>query len=175
MNYSFYVTDHLGCRVPVNIRPAEKCDYHATVTDHWQTKWTSSFIQNHDYEKFAMEVTETKELIGLLACKILVKDQCLRLVYMEAAPQSNPTLVKKKDKKYNGVGKVFIAYGVSYAVSLGMDGTLSFKAKTSELANWYQNQYGARRLLYDDFEMIMFPEAGYPILKDYIEEVPRDD
>ena len=175
MNPSYYVTDHLGNRVPVHIRPARENDYQQTVSDHWQTKWTSKYIQNREHERFAMEAATTGELLGLLACKPLPKDNCLRLVYMEAQPQSNPTLVKSKPKKYNGVGKGFIAFGVYYAITLGMDGTLSFKAKTSELLDSYKKRYGARQLFYDDFEMILFPEAGLPILNDYLEEESEDD
>ena len=114
MNLSFFITDRFGNRVPVHIRPARQEDFHQTKTDHWQTKWTSNYIQNPEHERFAMKVAATGELVGLLACKPLPKDNCLRLIYMEAAPHSNPTLVKRENKKYNGVGRAFLAQGIAY-------------------------------------------------------------
>lgn len=175
MNLSFYVTDRFGNRVPVQIRQAQTRDYLRTKKDSWQTDWTSKYIQQRQFRKFAMETLKSGTLLGLLACEPLAEDNCLRLVYMETEPCSNPTLVKRENRKYNGVGRAFMAKSVAYAQSLGMDGTLSFKAKTTELFDHYRSVYGAIPLPYGDYELILFPENGIMILNDYMEVINNDD
>ncbi len=168
MSYSFYVTDHVGNRVPVHIHSATEADFQRTVDDSWQTSWTTQFIQQRQLEKYAMVAIETKELIGLCACRLLPKDNCLRMVYMESEPGSNPTLVKTNPRKYYDIGKAIIAYAVERAIRAGMDGTLSFKAKTTQLYKHYIEDFGARPLPYGDYELILFPEAGFSVLQNYL-------
>lgn len=176
MPYSFYVTDSFGNRVPVNIRPACQKDFEQTVADHWQTNWTSEFIRNREYKKYAMEITLTGELAGLLVYKTLVQDRCLRLFYMEAAPKSNPTLVKPGRRKYYNIGKAFLAFSVAHAMAAGLDGTLSFKAKTTELFYHYRKDFGAIPLGYAPFELLLLAEDGRTLLEEYyMEEVSEDE
>ena len=118
-----------------------------------------------------MTITETEELIGLCACKLLPKDNCLRMVYMESEPASNPTLVKTKARKYYGIGKAFLAWAVCNSLERGFDGTLCFKAKTTQLFLHYRARYGALPLLYSEYEMILLPENGLQLLTDYTNEV----
>ena len=171
MSYSFYVTDYFGNRVPVHIRPAREADFDQTESDNWQTSWKTPYIQRGQLEKYAMIVEGSEELIGLCALKLVPEGSCVRMVYMESHPQSNPTLVKTNARKYYGIGKAFLAWAVADAINRRFDGTLCFKAKTTELFYHYRNRYGALPLPYSEYEMVLFVEAGLQLLDDYTNEV----
>ena len=170
MPYSFYVTDHFGNRVPVNIRPASREDYQQTKTDQWQTNWNSPYIRQRKLKKFAMLTCEEKELVGLLAIEPLPENYCLHMAYMEASPTSNPTLAKHSERKYYGIGKAMFAFAIEQSILSGFDGTLVFKAKTTELYYHYIGEYHAMPLGHTGYELILFPDAGLPILESYEEE-----
>ena len=51
----------------------------------------------------------------------------------------------------------------------GFDGVLYFRAKTSELKEYYQKEFGAiAPARYDPFRMIILEEAAAEILADFI-------
>lgn len=57
----------------------------------------------------------------------------------------------------------------------GFDGILIFKAKTSELLDYYMNNFGARQVAsYDPFRLVIWEDAAATILSDFITEV-RDN
>ena len=127
MSYSFYVTDHLGNRVPVHIRPATEEDFRRTVDDNWQTSWTTDYIRNPSLEKYAFETTETKELVALGAYFDDQPGICVFIAYAEAQRDSNPTIiVKKEERRYYDIGRVVIAFGVFLSLNNGYDGTVYF-------------------------------------------------
>lgn len=167
MYYSFYVTDQDYDINDVKIVPATQEDYEITATEHWQTDWTSEFIQQNHLEKYAMRKYYSNELIGLMACYPQCNNNCIRLVYMEAAPNSNPTLVKSEQRKYYGIGKCFLAFATMRCIELGLDCTLSFKAKTTELFWHYIRDFGAIPLRRSGYDLILFPECCLPILETY--------
>lgn len=52
----------------------------------------------------------------------------VHIVYMEAYPASNPTIVDK-DRKYSGIGRLLIAYGIKISIDNGLRVMLSLKQK----------------------------------------------
>lgn len=170
MSYAFYVTDQDQNKIPVSLSPASRSDCIETRANHWQTDWTSEYIQQDHFDKYAMVVENTGELIGLLACEPIPEQYCLFLAYMEAAPDCNPTLVKKDERKYYDIGRAFIAFSVQLAFASDCDGTLSFRAKTTALLEHYTRVYGAKRLNHYSYDLILFPEDGIRTLKHFTKE-----
>ncbi len=66
MEISYHVMDAAsGAQVPAEIRPATQEDFQRTVREQWQTSWLSGFVQDKALEKYALEITPSKELVGL--------------------------------------------------------------------------------------------------------------
>ena len=62
----YYVLSADGCaKYIANIRPAFHQDFVRTERENWQTSWLSDFIQDPALEKYALEVADTDELVGL--------------------------------------------------------------------------------------------------------------
>lgn len=106
----------------------------------WQTDWKSSYITDSDCEKYAVR-TMDGELIALGMYEILEKALVVRIVYMESQPQSNPTIVGKR-RKYSGIGKLMVAYGIKLSIDNGFGGDVILEAKTDALAVHYQKDFG---------------------------------
>jgi hypothetical protein len=70
--------------------------------------------------------------------------------YIESHPESNPTLTIQK--KYLGIGRMMIAFGIQLSIDSGKNGVVTFEAKTDELAKHYIRDFGARPVasLYPD-------------------------
>ena len=51
-----------------------------------------------------------------------------------------------KERKYRGIGKLLIAYGIKLSIDNGFNGDVVLEAKTTELARHYANDYGAVQL-----------------------------
>lgn len=166
MAYRFYVYDSNGQPIPVRIRKANLSDYRATKSN-WQTEWTTAYIQDPRFDKYAMVNEDNGELIGLCAYMPNPKMRCANMMYMEAAPNSNPTLVKEGAKKYHEIGKAFFAFGVLYSLEHGGDGSLFFKAKTTELLYYYEKAFGARVLRHNSYDMFLFDKAALTLLRDF--------
>ena len=66
-------------------------------------------------------------------------------MYLESPPDSNPTITRT-DRKYRGIGRLLIAYGIKLSVDHGFGGDVVLEAKTTELANHYVNDFGAVKL-----------------------------
>ena len=172
MSYSFYVTDRFGNRIPVHIRSATKADLVRTIDENWQTDWTSDYIQQNEGKIISMEIRASKEVIGLCLCEPFPAGYAEHMVYMESSPSSNPTLVKPSARKYYDIGKVFMAYGVLVSLEDHFDGTLFFKAKTTQLYQHYIRDFGAIPLSHNSYDLLLLPENGLELLKAY-EEVLR--
>ena len=61
--------------------------------------------------------------------------------YIESHPESNPTLAEKR--KYLGIGRMMIAFGIQLSIDSGKNGVVTFEAKTDELAKHYICDFGA--------------------------------
>lgn len=124
--------------VPVDIVEAEQKDLNTAKKEAgWQTDWTSDYLQNPEIHKYAMK-SKTGELIALGAYQVVGDKTYAYVVYLESAPQSNPTITARK--KYSGIGKALFAFGIKFSIDHGCRGVLVFEAKTDELAEHYKEE-----------------------------------
>lgn len=106
----------------------------------WQTSWTSEYLANRRFEKYAAKVGD--ELIALGAYEILENALIVHIVYMEAQPESNPTM-DQGAPKYTGIGRMMIVYGIKLSIDNGLTGDVVLEAKTTSLAQHYEQDFGA--------------------------------
>ena len=117
MQFRPFVYDAMNRQVPVAIEPMTPQD--VALTDReplWQTSWASEYLANEGYEKYAARVGD--ELIALAAYEVLPTALVVHIVYMEAQPESNPTL-DGGTPKYRGIGRLLIAYGIKQSIDSG--------------------------------------------------------
>ena len=132
-------------KIDVKITRMKKTDAIQTEKEPvWQTDWTSDYIQRSSFEKYALK-TANGELVALAAYEILQRDVMVHITYIESQPESNPTIAGKT-RKYKGVGRVLIAYGIKLSIDHECGGTVTFEAKVPELAEHYIRDYGATSL-----------------------------
>lgn len=128
-------------KVLVQILPASSEDLAATKgIPSWQTDWESEYLSQPSVDKFALKL-ENGELLALGAYQISGRKA---YVYIESAPQSNPTLTTSARREYYGIGEVMIAFGIKYSIDAGCRGDVVFDAKTDELARHYAKDFGAK-------------------------------
>lgn len=105
---------------------------------------TASNVQLESVEKLLTEdansgyqlFTKVGEKYGIVCISAAGKDN------IESQPESNPTIVGHS-KKYQGIGRVLIAYGIKLSIDHECGGTVTFEAKVPELAEHYVRDYGA--------------------------------
>ncbi len=166
----YFVTEAAtGNELPATIRPATQGDFEKTVSENWQTSWLTDHIQQGELEKYALEITASKELVGLGAYRNMPDGLLVYIDYIESAPQSNPTIVRSK--RYLGIGAALLAYGIQLSIDYGYGGAIYLKAKTSEIWNHYINDFGAipfsRR---DPFLLLIDGEAARKLFTQYLKE-----
>ena len=104
-------------KIGVQITRMKKTDAAQTEKEpHWQTSWMSEYIQSNSFEKYALK-TADGELVALAAYEILENDVMVHITYIESQPQSNPTIVGQA-RKYHGIGRVLIAYGIKCLLTM---------------------------------------------------------
>lgn len=106
----------------------------------WQTSWTSEYLTNSRYLRYA--VKRENELIALGAYEVWEDALIVHIVYLEAQPESNPTM-DHGNPKYTGIGRLLIAQGIKLSVDYGFGGDVLLEAKTTALANHYMKDFGA--------------------------------
>ena len=84
--------------------------------------------------------TSDGELVALAAYEILENDVMVHITYIESQPESNPTIVGHS-KKYQGMDRVLIAYGIKLSIDHECGGAVTFEAKVPELAEHYIRDY----------------------------------
>lgn len=128
----------------VQILPASPEDLAATKgIPSWQTDWESEYLSKPSVDKFALKL-ENGELLALVPIKFLGRKAYVYILYVESAPQSNPTLTTSARREYYGIGEVMIAFGIKYSIDAGCRGDVVFDAKTDELARHYAKDFGAK-------------------------------
>lgn len=144
MRFQPFVYDRLKQQIPVTITPMTQSDADLT-NEHplWQTSWTSEYLADERFEKYAAKVGD--ELIALGAYEILESALVVHIVYMEAHPESNPTL-DDGAPMYTGIGRLLIAYGIKLSIDHGLTGDVVLEAKTTKLAKHYEDDFGAVKL-----------------------------
>lgn len=141
MRFVPYVFDSNKQKINVTICAMTAAD--ADITDKtpkWQTSWNSEYLKNPKYKKYAVKIQE--ELIALGAYEVQKNALVVHIVYMEAQPESNPTMDRNKPR-YTGIGKLLIAYGIKLSVDCGFAGDVVLEAKTDALAEHYVRDFGA--------------------------------
>lgn len=81
----------------------------------------------------------------MAAYEVLQNLLVVHIVYMEAHPESNPTL-DDGQPEYTGIGRLLIAYGIKLSIDNGFAGDVVLEAKTTGLAKHYEKDFGAVRL-----------------------------
>ena len=163
-----FVLDIGGNEVPTYVSPATADDLQATTK--WQTKWTSKAAQDMP-NKVALRRTDTNELLGLMAYAVDDAILAVEIIYVESADHSNANLLHEigGEKKYIGIARALFAYAVSISMENGYDGVLAFKAKTSELVEYYIHEFGASHVgSYDPFRLVIWEDAARELI-DYFE------
>ena len=131
MILQYYVTESTtGNRTNIEIEAATKEDLEITKNG-WQTVWDT-------------------EIIALGAYRVREGSVAVYIAYIESQPESNPTLTKHK--KYQGIGKAMIAFGIQLSIDANCNGVIVFEAKTNDLEQHYIRDFGARPVasLYPD-------------------------
>ena len=169
MFLQYYVTDSTTRnRVNIEINAATKADLDAT-RNGWQTVWNTDFILDPQKEKYAAK-TEDGEIIALGAYCVRKGSVAVYIAYIESQPESNPTLVEHK--KYSGIGKAMIAFGIQLSIDASCNGVVVFEAKTDDLEQHYVRDFGARPVasLYPDGPktFMIADEAAKNIFSSYL-------
>ena len=141
MRFQPFVYDQANRQIPVTIEPMTLAD--AALADKeplWQTSWTSAFLADSSFEKYAAKVGN--EMIALAAYEILDNALVVHIVYMEAQPESNPVL-DNTAPKYMGIGRLLIVFGIKLSIDNGFTGDVVLEAKTTDLAKHYEDDFGA--------------------------------
>ena len=97
----------------------------------------------------------------------------VEIIYIESAAHSNANLLRTSagQKKYVGIAKALFAYAIIISKEAGFDGVLVFKAKTTELVDYYIHEFGACHAgSYDPFRLIIWEDAAETILSEYRKE-----
>ena len=139
-----FVVDSDNTPVTVDIHRMQMSE--AEQTNHvppWQTSWTSDYLMDDRFEKYA--VVRGEELIALGAYEVQKASLIVHIVYLESQPASNPTIAGDR-RKYKGIGRLLIAFGIKLSVDHGFGGDVVLEAKTPELVDHYVKDFGAVRL-----------------------------
>ena len=152
-----------------DIRRATQEDFQKTESNHWQTNWLSEYIQNPDLEKYALEIRNTQELVGLGAYRNVPEGVLVYVEYIESAPESNPTMISSR--RYVGIGAALLAFGIQLSIDYGYGGAIYLKAKTTEIREHYIQDFGAIPFSHiDPFLLLIDGEAAKTLFIRYLKE-----
>ena len=157
-------------RIPADVEMATEQDFAAT--QNWQTSWNSTYAQPLP-NKVAVHRKDNNELLGLMSYELDDRGLAVEILYMESARHSNANLVHAEGghKKYLGIAKAMFAYAVQISLDAGFDGVLVFKAKTSDLLDYYMKEYGARQVgSYDPFRLVIWEDAAERLIAEFRKE-----
>lgn len=157
-------------RIPADVEMATEQDFAAT--QNWQTSWNSTYAQTLP-NKVALHRKDNDELLGLMSYELDDRGLAVEILYMESARHSNANLVHAEGghKNYLGIAKAMFAYAVQISLDAGFDGVLVFKAKTSDLLDYYMKEYGARQVgSYDPFRLVIWEDAAERLIAEFRKE-----
>ncbi len=167
----FVLDSNSGEKIPAIVREATGQDL--TQTQDWQTSWTTPYVLDLP-NKVALHRADNDELLGLMSYELDEKGLAVEIIYVESARHSNANLLNAEGghKKYIGIAKALFAYAVQVSLDHNFDGVLYFRAKTSELAEYYRTRFGAiAPVRYDPFRMLILEDAAAKLISDFIVEV----
>lgn len=170
MRPAYYVVDSKNnLPIPAVIRPAVQKDFLKTEYEHWQTSWLSKFIQKDTLEKYALELSDTQELVGLGAYRDVPDGILVAVEYIESAPSSNPT--QTSFRRFKGIGAALLAFGIQLSIDYGYGGAIYLKAKTSELREHYIRDFEAIPFSHTDpFMLLIDGDAAKSLFSRFLEE-----
>ena len=90
---------------------------------------------------------------------------------MESTRHSNANLLRTEGghKRYVGIARALFAYAAQVSFDHGFDDVLYFRAKTTELVEYYSKEFGAiAPMRYDPFRMLILEEAAERRVSDYM-------
>lgn len=163
----FVLDAALEKKVPVIVRAASEQDL--AETHDWQTNWDTPYAFQLP-NKVALCRTDNGELLGFMSYEIDQDMLAVEIIYMESARHSNANLLHADGgrKRYLGIAKAMFAYAVQVSLDAGFDGVLVFKAKTSDLLEYYRKEFGARQVAaYDPFRMVIWEDAAERIITEF--------
>lgn len=164
-----FVVDINGAKVPVNMIGLTEEDI--KETESWLTYWGSDYIRSSNHENYAMK-SGNGELIALASYEIIQNRLVIHIVYMESQPESNPVMTDQK--KYNGIGKALIAFGIKLSVEHGFGGDVILEPKNDELKMHYINDFNGIVLpnYHGDIpcSILIADNAALGVVSDYIVE-----
>lgn len=143
----YIINGKTGKKIKASIEMASEADLQRTAQEpHWQTDWTSEYLSDPSIEKYSLK-TDKQELVALGAYKVVGRSAFVYVVYLESAPESNPTMTEKSGRKFYGIGEVMLAFGIKFSIDNGCRGDILFEAKTDELARHYAEDFHARPVM----------------------------
>lgn len=154
-------------RLPAYVEKATTEDL-GNTTD-WQTVWTTEDVAQMP-NKVALHRTDNGELLGLMSYEADHRSLAVEIIYIESARHSNANMLRQesKQKKYIGIAKALFAYAVGVSIQEGFGGVLFFKAKTTELLEYYIEEFGARQIgSYDPFRLVLWEDAAERIISEF--------
>lgn len=154
-------------KVPAFVEEATEADL--VATGDWQTNWRTPFVVQLPH-KVALRCTGNNELLGLMSYELDNKSLAVEIIYIESARHSNANLLHAtgERKKYIGIAKALFAHAVQISLEAGFDGVLIFKAKDSELLEYYMRAFGARQVgSYDPFRLVIWEDAAEEIIAEF--------
>lgn len=164
----FVVDAGSGEKIPTVVRETSEQDL--TATRDWQTNWKTPFAVELP-NKVALHRADDGELLGLMSYELDTTALAVEITYVESALHSNANLLhaEGRRKRYVGIAKALFAYAIQVSFDHGFDGVLYFRAKTTELVEYYTQEFGAfAPMRYDPFRMIILEEAAAKILSAYM-------
>lgn len=154
-------------KIPATVEKATEQDLEATKD--WQTNWTTPFARRLS-NKVALHRADDGELLGLMSYELDESCLAVEIIYLESAHHSNANLlhIEGGQKRYYGIAKALFAYAVQVSLDAGFDGVLMFKAKTSELLDYYRREFGACQVAaYDPYRMVIWEDAAERIVSEF--------
>ena len=165
---NLFVLDYASNKkIPAIVKNATEQDLAATKD--WQTEWTTPYVRQLP-NKVALHRADNDELLGLMSYDLDEAGLVVEILYLENARHSNANLLHAtgEAKRYIGIAKAMFAYAVQISKEAGFDGVLIFKAKTSELLEYYMREFGARQVgAYDPFRLVLWEDAAEALISEY--------
>lgn len=165
----FVIEEDSQMRIPAVMKTATESDF--AQTSDWQTNWQSKYTSQLP-NKVALHRKDTNELLGLMSYELDESALAVEIIYLGSAYHSNANLlhIHGQKKRYLGIAKALFAYAIQISQEAGFDGVLMFKAKTSDLLEYYIQKFGARQVAsYDPFRLVIWEDAAANILSDFTE------
>lgn len=89
----------------------------------------------------------------------------VHITYIESQPESNPTIAGRS-KKYFGIGRVLIAYGVKLSINHNCGGTVTFEAKIRKHTDRGEGE--CKRPLVKPLETLYIPATSFSVLHNFL-------